>query len=253
MHEQGFGRALNCIDPNLLPAVGAGNSPQKRISQVPIVEAKCIGSRDGPLVKNIVRQDRQPLPVAQCINIDPHPSSIRCCERNSIVDVQAVDLSLDNVPSGTCSASDCFDTPSVQSFVTPENEQVNRSLFKSTSTSVPIINGDAEREYSYLTHLLPTSCQRCSYQRCDGRSSITGEELLSRLKQQRKKKTWRVGLIGGVAGLFLGGPIGAVCIGAGSALITKRRLKRRENCLRRQLDGRLLQPLPVVPRSAIQP
>jgi hypothetical protein len=105
-------------------------------------------------------------------------------------------------------ARDGFDTPSTHSYVTEDNQAVNDNLL--------IVN------------------------------SITGDELLRRLKGHRKKATMRSGIIGGVIGMIFLGPLGAVGIGFGSACYTKSRLKRREKSVREQLKGRLDQPLQVL-------
>ena len=105
--------------------------------------------------------------------------------------------------------SDSFDTPSAQSFVTEENQQANVNLIAGT---------------------------------------ITGHDLLARLKDHRKKATTKNAMIGGVIGFLFLGPIGALGVGAGTAAVVKHRLKKKEKSLRRQLDGRLDRPLQILRR-----
>ncbi|CAB9503116.1 expressed unknown protein [Seminavis robusta] len=112
---------------------------------------------------------------------------------------------VDVVPDYT---DDGFSTPSARSFVTEENQVANSNLRAAPNT-------------------------------------ITGDELLFRLKQHRKKATMRSGVIGGVIGMIFLGPIGALGVGAGSAIFTKCKLKRKEKSLRLQLQGRLDEPLRV--------
>jgi hypothetical protein len=69
--------------------------------------------------------------------------------------------------------------------------------------------------------------------------SVDGENLLHRMKQHRKVATVNSGIWGGVLGLILFGPIGAVGVGYGSALVTKHSLKHREKTLRKQLHKKL--------------
>ena len=63
------------------------------------------------------------------------------------------------------------------------------------------------------------------------------------MKQHRKLATVNRGMWGGLLDLLLLGPIGAVGVGAGSAILTKKSLKRREKLIRRQLEARIQQPL----------
>ncbi|CAB9496125.1 expressed unknown protein [Seminavis robusta] len=79
----------------------------------------------------------------------------------------------------------------------------------------------------------------------------TGEELLGRMKTRRKKETVNSGLWGGLLGFaLLGGPIGAVGVGAGSAILTKHSMKRREKVLRKRLEGRLHEPMFLISETS---
>ena len=73
------------------------------------------------------------------------------------------------------------------------------------------------------------------------RASIGSREqlLLHRMKQRRKIATVNSGLWGGVLGLILLGPIGAVGLGYGSAMAPKHSMKRREKFIRRRLEGQV--------------
>lgn len=83
--------------------------------------------------------------------------------------------------------------------------------------------------------------------------TITGQELLTRLKEHRKKTTARSAMIGGIIGFLFLGPIGALGAGVGTAVVTKRRLKKKEKSVRRHLNGRLDQPLRIVSRRVACP
>eukprot|EP00545_Synedropsis_sp_CCMP1620_P012302 CAMPEP_0119016942 /NCGR_PEP_ID=MMETSP1176-20130426/14860_1 /TAXON_ID=265551 /ORGANISM="Synedropsis recta cf, Strain CCMP1620" /LENGTH=164 /DNA_ID=CAMNT_0006970515 /DNA_START=173 /DNA_END=667 /DNA_ORIENTATION=+ len=50
----------------------------------------------------------------------------------------------------------------------------------------------------------------------------------SHMKKKRRRKKVRAGVIGGIAGLLIGGPLGAVVLGLGSARISKRISKKEE-------------------------
>ena len=80
-------------------------------------------------------------------------------------------------------------------------------------------------------------------QRYNGAAVGSGEDLLRQMKQRRKVATLNSGIWGGVVGLLLLGPVGAVGIGYGSALLTKHSLKRREKIIRKRLEGRLHEPV----------
>jgi hypothetical protein len=71
----------------------------------------------------------------------------------------------------------------------------------------------------------------------------SGEELLAQMKRHRKAATVNSGLCGGLVGLILLGPLGALAVGAGSAMVTKHSLKRKEKALRKSLQGRLHEPV----------
>ena len=84
-----------------------------------------------------------------------------------------------------------------------------------------------------------------TYHGDDSSYEINGADLLRRMKQHRKAATINNGLWGGLFGLIVLGPVGAVGIGYGSALITKHSLKRREKRIRKRLQGRLNEPIGV--------
>jgi hypothetical protein len=55
------------------------------------------------------------------------------------------------------------------------------------------------------------------------------ESMRLKQKRARKRKTVLAGVVGGTAGLILIGPVAGVALGAGSAILTKHILKRKEN------------------------
>ena len=57
------------------------------------------------------------------------------------------------------------------------------------------------------------------------------------MKRDRKVRTTRAGVLGGVVGFVILGPIGAVGLGAGIAIATKRSLKRKEQNLRQKFEN----------------
>jgi hypothetical protein len=61
------------------------------------------------------------------------------------------------------------------------------------------------------------------------------------LKRKRKKKALKAGLIGAVIGLLIGGPIGALLIGFGSAHVAKRFHSRSERQVWEEYDKRVRQ------------
>jgi gas vesicle protein len=48
------------------------------------------------------------------------------------------------------------------------------------------------------------------------------------LKKERKRKRWRAGAIGCLSGMLIGGPVGAILIGAGAAVVSNRRNRKKE-------------------------
>lgn len=73
--------------------------------------------------------------------------------------------------------------------------------------------------------------------------AMTGDDLLWQMKQQRKRSTFQSGLWGGLFGLIILGPVGAIAVGAGAAIVTKSSMKRREKQVKQQLAGHLHEPL----------
>jgi hypothetical protein len=63
----------------------------------------------------------------------------------------------------------------------------------------------------------------------------------SQLKRQRKRKMIRAGLIGAMVGLLIGGPLGAILIGLGSAHVVKRINKKEEERIWAEYDQRVAQ------------
>ena len=160
---------------------------------------------------------KTPLPVANYVTtIHEYQPIQNYCLSNVVPVVEVIedDTDFDQNHNGSNNAPPC-----VQSYVTPENEQANKSC------RVPVV-----------------AAGRAA-------NTITGEELLYRLKRHRKKATMKNGLIGCVFGMVLLGPLGALGVGFGSACFTKHRLKRREKALRHQLEGRLDQPLPILSQN----
>jgi hypothetical protein len=51
---------------------------------------------------------------------------------------------------------------------------------------------------------------------------------LSDLKKERKRKRCRAGSLGCLAGMLIGGPVGAVLIGLGAAVVSDRRNRKKE-------------------------
>lgn len=219
--------------------------------------AECVGSIDQ--ATGLQSTEEQPyLPVAQSVVIVNQASQTG----STATAVTAAEVQVELVPlleAGVSNTTDdSFNTPSVQSFVTPENERANMSVLEQLQSTqnkqhpfVHCVDTPATQDLLNNQHSIPASHNRCSWfgGRGGPAQTITGEELLSRLKKHRKKATVRSGLVGGLVGFIFLGPIGALGIGAGSAAMTKHRLKRREKSLRNQLDGRLNQPLPVVSNS----
>lgn len=80
-------------------------------------------------------------------------------------------------------------------------------------------------------------------------NTVTGNEYLALLKQERKQKTVTAGVVGGVIGCILLGPLGAVAFGWGNAAITKKLRKRQERILRAEFErqGRLDTPIVTIP------
>lgn len=211
------------------------NNPQKEKTTIMIPVAQCIGSVDDTITVVRAAEPRS-VPVAQCVTVTVDANQgLRPSGHSEGAQIELM-------PSGdtTTTINDNFNfrTLSVQSFVTPENERTNMTLFGNTpslsnTNSIGNSTGAVAQNHDHHHH----------------QNTITGDELLSRLKQHRKQATIKSGFIGGIVGLLVLGPIGALGIGAGSAVITKHRLKRREKSLRKQLDGRLHQPLPVLSNS----
>ena len=164
------------------------------ITMIPV--AQCVATVDQDTLQSTsAREDT--LPVAECVDTiheipTPKPN------KSSEIQIEVL-----------TDEDESFNTPSAQSFVTEENEEVNASVF----------------------------------------DTITGHELLARLKEHRKKATARSAMVGGIIGLFFLGPIGALGGGLGAAIVTKNRLKRKEKSIRLHLNGRLDQPLRVLSRS----
>ena len=75
--------------------------------------------------------------------------------------------------------------------------------------------------------------------------TIPVHELLRLMKESRKRKTVVVGVVGGIVGLVILGPIGAIALGAGLAIATKSYLKRHELAIRRQYQNSLDQPVAI--------
>ena len=220
--------------------------------------AECVGSFDRAV--DLPSTENQPyLPVAQSVTILNQASQAGATAATAEVQVELVPLHEAGVSNTT---DDSFNTPSVQSFVTPENERANMSLLEQIRSTqkkqhhfghcldTPATQDLLNNQNSYA-NVPVASHNRCRWlgERGGVTHTITGDELLSRLKKHRKKATVRSGLVGGLVGFIFLGPIGALGIGAGSAAMTKHRLKRREKSLRNQLDGRLNQPLPVLSNS----
>ena len=78
-------------------------------------------------------------------------------------------------------------------------------------------------------------------------NTITGNELLRMMKEDRKRKTLGAGIVWGAVGFLILGPIGAVVFGGGLAITAKRSLKRQEQALRQQFqnDGTLDKPVAI--------
>jgi hypothetical protein len=74
----------------------------------------------------------------------------------------------------------------------------------------------------------------------------TGNQVLRSMKEDRKKRTVTAGVVGGIVGLFILGPLGAVVIGVTSAVVTKHSGKSRERRVRKQLEREGLLNQPVV-------
>lgn len=79
-------------------------------------------------------------------------------------------------------------------------------------------------------------------------NTITGEEYLRLLKEDRKKRTVTSGFVGGAIGCIFLGPVGAVIGGTASAVITKKSRKRQERYLRDQLQQQGALDKPFVAR-----
>ena len=61
----------------------------------------------------------------------------------------------------------------------------------------------------------------------DGLNNHASNELQG-LRGRRKRRTVTAGVVGGTAGLLFGGPIGAIVVGVGSAVVAKRVNRRKE-------------------------
>lgn len=79
-------------------------------------------------------------------------------------------------------------------------------------------------------------------------NTVTGEEYLRLLKEDRKKRTVASGFVGGAIGCLFLGPVGAVIGGTASAVITKKSRKRQERYLRDQLQQQGALDKPFVAR-----
>ena len=119
------------------------------ITMIPV--AQCVATVDQDTLQSTsVREDA--LPVAECVDTiheipTPKPN------KSSEIQIEVL-----------TDEDESFNTPSAQSFVTEENEEVNASVF----------------------------------------DTITGHELLARLKEHRKKATARSAMVGGIIGLLTG-------------------------------------------------
>ena len=223
--------------------------------------AVCVGSVDHVTAPPSTTQDQDYLPVAQSVTVVNNQG---LDEENAAVATATVEVEcFDVLDAGTSNLTDdSFNTASVQSFVTPENERANMSRLEQIQ-SIHHSKHHNDGHDLNNTGAMQTRCwhddrqtqedhtTRCTWFDGNGyptntTTTITGEELLSRLKKQRKKATARSGIVGGLVGFLFLGPIGALGIGVGSAVMTKHRLKRREKTLRNQLEGRLNHPLPVI-------
>lgn len=216
--------------------------------------ADCVGSIDHSVALPSA-QDQDYIPVARSVTVvNQHSIQEENTGATAPAEVELVSVLDAGITNTT---DDSFNTPSVQSFVTPENERANMSLLEQIqSTENKHHHCGHDRTASATQSLLHdhqsyANRNRCTWfgERGGPTTTITGEELLSRLKKQRKKATARSGIVGGLVGFLFLGPIGALGIGVGSAAMTKHRLKRREKALRHQLEGRLNHPLPVVSNS----
>ncbi|CAB9502545.1 expressed unknown protein [Seminavis robusta] len=113
---------------------------------------------------------------------------------------------------------------------------------KGTTAEIPSFE-DALDENLPTANARPTPKRQRPSPKRQRATPQTGEELLRRMKMQRKAATVNSGLWGGLLGLILLGPVGAVGVGAGSAIMTKHSMKRREKVLRKRLEGRLHEPM----------
>lgn len=164
-----------------------------------------------------------------------------------VVEVSEVSL-VSEEDTAASNSSSAFDIPSVRCFVTEEDEARNQAILREQQKQRQHqmqMQQEVQYQQQQMQHpeqeqpQTPTPTQTPT-------KTITGAQLLARLKRNRKQATVRSGVIGGIVGLFLLGPIGAVGFGVGSAVLTKHRLKKREKTLRKLLEGRIDQPLPVV-------
>ena len=110
----------------------------------------------------------------------------------------------------------------------PFSQALNTPATTSTHATTPTANSRPPRPNTTTT--TTTTAQPPP-------NSITGNELLRLMKQNRKRDTVRAGILWGTVGFLILGPIGAVALGAGLAVSTKSTLKREERILRQELES----------------
>lgn len=137
-------------------------------------------------------------------------------------DETALNMFVDDETQGAIQLreSNPVSTPSISHHPLPEES----SMIRSSLSNPPIEaytapnHSPSSNNTTLLVHPAPTS---------SGTNLGYHPEILD-LKVKRKRRTATLGVIGGVAGLLLLGPIGGIAVGASAAICTKAVGKRKE-------------------------